>query len=459
MHALSNTLSSLASSVATLFRAPASLSRLPPRVADIVRAQDRASEHLIIAVQFALAAALAVLYLLAPRPLDAPMRLLAPVPVALMAYALFTVVRFAMSRRGPLPGWFIIPTIMTDVVLLIGLVWSFHLEYGQPPAFSLKAPSFAYLFVFIVLRALRFDHRYVLAAGLSAALGWAFVTGLAVLTSSEDTITRSFVAYLTGNRILIGAEIDKIVAILIVTAVLTAGAWRAQQTLIAAVREEAAVTEIRRFLSKGVADQISGAQVLIEAGQAAERDAAVLMLDIRGFTPFAMRVPPTEVVRMLTSFHARIIPIVRANGGVIDKFLGDGVMATFGAVEPSLSAAADVCRALDAVMDEAKAWQRSLDADIGETLYVNAAAAAGRLVFATLGDGDRLEYTVIGEAANLAAKLEKHNKVEKTRALVPASTLALAISQGYRPSGEPKSIHCARVAGVSEPIDLVGWPA
>ncbi len=56
-----------------------------------------------------------------------------------------------------------------------------------------------------------------------------------------------------------------------------------------------------------------------------------MMIDIRGFTPFAATVPPKAVVDMLTSFHARIIPIVRANGGVIDKFLGDGVMATFGA--------------------------------------------------------------------------------------------------------------------------------
>ncbi|HKZ96116.1 MAG TPA: adenylate/guanylate cyclase domain-containing protein, partial [Hyphomicrobiaceae bacterium] len=252
-----------------------------------------------------------------------------------------------------------------------------------------------------------------------------------------------------------GAEIDKVIAILIVTAVLTLGAMRAQRTLIAAVREEAAVKEIRRFLSKGVADQISRSESLIEAGQAAEREAAIMMLDIRGFTPFAMRVAPAEVVKMLTSFHARIVPIVRGNGGVIDKFLGDGVMATFGAVEASQTAAADALRALEAVLVEAAAWQGSL-ASLGvkEALTVNAAVAAGPVVFATLGDGDRLEYTVIGEAVNLAAKLEKHNKVEKSRALVSAATLALAMSQGYRPAVAFDARRGAAVAGVSVPIDL-----
>jgi adenylate cyclase len=226
------------------------------------------------------------------------------------------------------------------------------------------------------------------------------------------------------------------------------------------VRVEAAGREIKRFLSRGVADQIASSEELIEAGHAAEREAAIMMIDIRGFTPFSTTVPPSEVVQMLTSFHARIVPIVQANSGVVDKFLGDGVMVTFGAVVPSATAAADALRALDAILDEALAWQRSL-AGLGlkTPLNVNAAVASGTVVFATLGDATRLEYTVIGEAVNLAAKLEKHNKVEKTRALLPAATLREARSQGYEPAVEPQLRPGAQVAGVSDPIDLCGYPA
>src|SRR5262249_31248882 len=150
----------------------------------------------------------------------------------------------------------------------------------------------------------------------------------------------------------------------------------------------------------------------------------------------SMTVPPREVVRLLTSLHARVIPAIEANGGIIDKFLGDGVMATFGAVESSSTAAADALRALDNAMAEAASWRRELAKIDGTVeLDVNGAVAAGPVVFATLGNADRLEYTVIGEAVNLAAKLEKHNKVEGTRALVPLATLELAHAQGYR--GEP----------------------
>jgi adenylate cyclase len=459
MQTLLARLSTVPANTMAAFRAPESTMRLPPRVVDLLHAQDRAAERLIIYVQLGLAAALAVLYVLAPRPEDAPMTMLAPVPFALAAYALFALVRLLLSWRGPLPGWFVIPSIVADMSLLLGLIWSFHLQYGEPPAFSLKVPSILYLFVFIALRALRFDHRYVLAAGLTAAIGWALLTMAAIAESPEGAVTSNFVAYITGNRILIGAEVDKIVAILLVTAVLTVGARRAQQTLLTAVREEAAGREIKRFLSRGVAEQISMSEELIEAGHAAERAAAIMMIDIRGFTPFSTTVPPAEVVRMLTSFHARIVPIVQANSGVVDKFLGDGVMVTFGAVAPSKSAAADALRALDAILEEALAWQRSL-AGLGlkTPLHVNAAVASGTVVFATLGDATRLEYTVIGEAVNLAAKLEKHNKAEKTRALLPAATLKEARAQGYEPAVEPQLRPGAQVAGVSDPIDLFGYP-
>jgi adenylate cyclase len=112
-------------------------------------------------------------------------------------------------------------------------------------------------------------------------------------------------------------------------------------------------------------------------------------------------------------------------------------------------------RAADAVLDAADRWAAERRAAGRPPLSVGLAVASGRVVFGAVGDGERLEFTVIGDAVNFAAKLEKHNKDEKTRALADARTYQLAEQQGYvaplpreRRAGRP-------VAGVGEPVDIV----
>ena len=429
---------------------------LPDRVWALVIAQEERSERLIGWVQLALAAIFATLFALSPRPADAPMTMYQPVPIALAAYALFTIGRLILSYRGHMPGWLLVLSILLDMTLLIGLIWSFHIQYGQPPAFSLKVPTFIYLFIFIALRALRFDHRFVLTAGLAAALGWSLLFVYAVETSPAASVTRNFIEYVTSNRILRGAEFDKIFTILVLTGILTFAVLRARRTLVTAVSESAATRQMKRFLTEGVAETITSAETTLEAGQAIERDAAVMMLDIRGFTGFSTGVRPEQVVEMLTGFHARIVPIVTAHGGVIDKFLGDGVMATFGAVKPSTIAAAEALAALEDILEETARWTgEQATKSAAKALDVNGAVVAGPVVFATLGSLDRLEYTVIGQAVNLAAKLEKHNKCEKTRGLLDKATLEKARDQGFEPRLSTRPLANRTVMGVDEPIDLV----
>ncbi len=429
---------------------------LPARVRRIVSEQDQKSERLLGLVQLSLGLLFALIYTLAPRPLDAD-DMFAPVPIALAAFISFSIVRLWFITQTAVRGWFVFLSIVVDTSLLLALIWSFHIQYGQPAAFSLKVPTVLYLFVFIALRSLRFDPRYVLAAGGAAAAGWAVIFFLALGTSEPGTVTRNYVDYISSNRILIGAEVDKIFVILLVTGLLAYGGRRAQMTLVKAVKEEAAGKEVKRFLSEGVAEAISQADALVEAGRAAERKAAILVLDIRGFTRFSTNASPQGIVDMLTGFHARIVPVIRCNNGVVDKFLGDGVMATFGAVSPSRCPELDSLRALDAILLEAAQWKRDLATRGIETLDVNGAVTSGMVVFATLGSESRLEYTVIGKAVNLAAKLEKHNKVAGSTALVPAETLARAVSQGYRPPAQLTLRKSDSVGGVSGTIDLYAF--
>jgi adenylate cyclase len=342
------------------------------------------------------------------------------------------------------------------MALLLGLIWSFHIQYNQPPSFYLKAPTLLYVFIFIALRALRFEARYVLLAGFVSALGWGFLIAYVVYSQPEDPmITRNYITYLTSNSILLGAEFDKIVSILVVTGILALAIWRARRLLVRAVVEQAAARDLSRFFAPEIAERIKAADHEIHAGEGEARDAAILTTDIRGFTKYAEAAPAREVIALLTEYQSRVVPVIRRNGGSVDKFLGDGILATFGAALPSETYAADALRAADEVIAAAAAWAAEREAAGKPKLEVSASVTTGRVVFGAIGDEERLEYTVIGDPVNLAAKLDKHSKVEKCRGLTTVETLTLAEAQGYVAPAERKVRPRRKVEGVATPVDLV----
>jgi adenylate cyclase len=147
--------------------------------------------------------------------------------------------------------------------------------------------------------------------------------------------------------------------------------------------------------------------------------------------------------------------LITSNGGGIDKFLGDGILASFGAVAASPTAAADALRAADAVIEAADRWIAERQAAGLPPLTLGLAVSSGRVVFGAVGDGERLEFTVIGDAVNFAAKLEKHNKDEKTRAVTDSATYALAERQGYSPPAARERRSGRRVGGVADLVDIV----
>ena len=426
---------------------------LPERVRQAVRAQEDATERVISWAQLGIVLIFGTLYFISPKPAELD---IAPVPWALGIYLALTLGRLLWSHLGRLPDWSLAISVFVDVTLLMVLIWSFHIQYMQPPSFYLKAPTLLYVFIFIALRALRFDARFVILAGALAALGWGVLIAYVVYANPGDTmITRDYVSYLTSNSILLGAEFDKIISILVVTGLIAVALFRAKGLLVRAVSEQAAARELSRFFAPEIAERIKGAADHILAGSGEMREAAILNLDLRGFTPLAGALPPGEVMGLLADYQQRMVPVIQRHGGSIDKFLGDGIMATFGAVRLSDRQAADALAALEAVMAEAAAWQRDCQSQGRSCPQVNGAVATGRVLFGAVGDDTRLEYTVIGEAVNLAAKLEKHNKELGVRALCDSASYDRALAQGFTPAAPKRRLAAVQVAGLGEPIDLV----
>lgn len=427
---------------------------LPVRLQETIRAQQDASEILIGWIQLAVVVIFGTLWAVSPKTVDPAAAL--PVPLTLGAYFLFTVLRLGLAYRRRLPGWMLALSVVIDMALLLGLIWTFHLQYDQPPSFYLKAPTLLYVFIFIALRALRFEARFVLLAGLVAAAGWGVMIAYVLQSDPADNmITRDYVEYLTANRILLGAEFDKIVSILVVTGIIALAIGRARSLLVRSVSEAAAVRELSRFFSPEIARQITDSEERIRAGRGVFREAAILTLDVRGFTRLTNERPADEVIGLLTEYQRRVVPIVQRHGGAIDKFLGDGILATFGAAMASPTAAADALRAVADIMAEVESWNAVRAADGLEPVRIGAAVATGRVLFGAVGDETRLEYTVIGDPVNLAAKLEKHTKAEGVRALTTLAAYESAVAQGYVFRGRLDLRRRRPVEGVAGPLDLV----
>ena len=428
--------------------------RLPERVQGAILEEQQSSEILVTLLQLLAIVTFAILYTLTPKafPPSVPFE---PVPVTLTVYAAFTLIRLWLAWQRRLRPWFLALSVIVDITMLMVTIWSFYLQYEKPPAIYLKAPTLMYAFILIALRTLRLEPWLVILAGVSAATGWLCLVAYAVIAEGGAEITHSFATYATSYQILLGAEFDKVVSLLMVTLILAIGLLRARKLLFRAVADQLAAAELSRFFAPEVAGRIRDSDIALEPGQAELREAAILMVDLRGFTPLSHRLAPGEVMRLLSEYQSRVVAAITAHGGSIDKFMGDGILASFGATRPSASFAADALGAVDDLLAATATWAEERRAAGLTAPRVGAAVATGPVMCGTIGDRTRLEYTVIGDPVNLVAKLEKHTKEERVRALCPAATYELALAHDYRPAAEPQFRCGRRVAGVDAPLDLV----
>jgi adenylate cyclase len=140
------------------------------------------------------------------------------------------------------------------------------------------------------------------------------------------------------------------------------------------------------------------------------RDVTVIFCDMRGFTSLTEKLPPEEVVAALNAFYSLMIELTIKNNGTINKFLGDAVMAIFGAptaYPDHCLRAVETALAMQAGVAELSAQRIALGK---EPISIGIGISAGEAVAGTVGTEDQMEYTVIGDKVNLAARLESNAK-------------------------------------------------
>lgn len=176
-----------------------------------------------------------------------------------------------------------------------------------------------------------------------------------------------------------------------------------------------------RYVSRDVYEQLMQDPALARLG-GQRRDMSVLFSDIRGFTTVSEAGAPEEIVGQLNEYFSRMVPIVFANRGTVDKFVGDMIMALFGApledpdhADHAVKTAVDMIAELHRLNEEWTAAGRpALDIGVG----VN----SGDMVAGNIGSEALMSYTVIGDNVNLGCRLESLNKQYHTRIIISEST-------------------------------------
>ena len=196
------------------------------------------------------------------------------------------------------------------------------------------------------------------------------------------------------------------------------------------VSEEFAKRKIRETFSKYVSPEIV-TQIIEQPGLAdlggAERKVAVMFCDIRSYSTITESLAPAEIVGMLNIFLGEMTNIIRNHRGFVDKYMGDGLMACFGGPVPTEDPAGD---AITAAIEMIQALHTTVAKKLAEGGYPKFKAGVGihygDVVMGNIGSEHRMDYTVIGDAVNVAARVESQTKECGWAVLVTQEALAAA---------------------------------
>ncbi|HKM69512.1 MAG TPA: adenylate/guanylate cyclase domain-containing protein, partial [Stellaceae bacterium] len=209
-------------------------------------------------------------------------------------------------------------------------------------------------------------------------------------------------------------------------------------------REKRVRNTMARYVAKEVVDQLlaSGEDVL----EGSALIATVLFADIRRFSLMSETMTPRNTVSMLNEFFTEMVEVIFTRGGMLDKYMGDGLMAIFGApiigsadADNALSVANDMIRALG-VFNIRRAERGFEPIEIGIGL------ATGEVLAGSVGPTKRMEYTAIGNNVNLASRLESANKYYGTAVLLAATTV-----EGLKSPTVLRRLDLIQAKGISQP--------
>jgi class 3 adenylate cyclase len=204
---------------------------------------------------------------------------------------------------------------------------------------------------------------------------------------------------------------------------------------------------LARYVSRPVADAVLADQVPQGAGR--RQRVTVMFSDIRGFTTLSEKLPPEDVVTFLNAYFSRMVGAVFAFDGMLDKYIGDGLMAVFGAPIVHQDHALRAVRAAFRMRDELATLNEELKARGQAPVAIGIGLHTGECVVGNIGTEQRMDYTAIGDTVNTSSRIEGLTKEHGVDILVSAETY-----EEVRAFVLARRIPDARIRGRAAAVDL-----
>lgn len=306
------------------------------------------------------------------------------------------------------------------------------LPIDLPIQFNLRNGVFIYFFVILAGLAYVYRPHLVVWCGISVTVFWSIgVYWIMRQPGSiwQDLTDNDFDAFLevysSPSYVDLGVRVQEVVVFLIVAGLLALAVSRARAIALRQANLAQERANLARYFPSQTADLL--ASQTDPFADPREHNAAVLFADLVSFTAWAQKRPPSETIALLRDVHRLLAEIVFRNGGTLDKFVGDGLMATFGTPRPGDRDASSALAAAVQLSDEFVAWSKA--STIQDLPKLAIGVHYGPIVMGDIGTDNRLEFAVLGDTVNVASRLETATRELQCRCLLSQELVDVAAKE------------------------------